>query len=122
LIDIVADAGTFVAASLLQLPESLNKRVLGTSGSITPKQMVEDFKAATGKDVKFFHLTYEQFKGFLPPPIADELVGTMQLMEDPGYYVGEPDGAIQESIDFVVKAGLPKPTTWKEYVAKNFRG
>jgi hypothetical protein len=122
LIDIVADAGSFVAASLLQLSESLNKRVLGTSGVITPKQMVEEFKAVTGKDAKFVHLTYDQFKGFLPPAAAEELVGTMQLIEDPGYYVGEPAGAIQESIDFVAKAGLSKPITWKEFVAKHFQG
>jgi len=122
LIDVKEDAGNFVAAVLLQLPETLNKRVLGTAGTITPTQLVEDFKAATGKDAKLVHISYETFKSFLPPPVADELTENMQLIESPGYYVGEPESAVQESIDLVVKAGLHKPTTWKEYVTKSFKG
>lgn len=122
MVDIVEDAGLFVAASLLQLPETLNKRVLGYGEIITPEQIVEDFKAATGKDAKLVHISYDTFKSFLPPPVADELTENMRLIESPGYYVGEPASAVQESIDLVAKAGLHKPTTWKEYVAKHFEG
>jgi hypothetical protein len=122
MIDIVADAGLFVAASLLLLPDTLNKRVLGAGSVITLEQLVEDFKAATGKDAQLVTIPYDKFKSFLPPPVADELVANMQLIDDPGYYIGEPADGVEQSIDLVVKAGLRKPNTWKEFVAKNFQG
>ena len=121
MINIADDAGTFVAASLLQMSETLDKSILAAGAVITPNQVVEDFKAATGKEAKLVPITYDQFKGFLPPPVAEELTENMKLIED-WYYAGEPKDGVQKSIDLVAKAGLKKPTTWKEFVAKNFQG
>jgi hypothetical protein len=64
----------------------------------------------------------DMFKSFLPPAQADELAANFELMEDPGYYVGEPADAVDKSIKLVTKtAGLGKPTTWKEYVKTHFK-
>jgi NmrA-like family len=120
LIDIVADAGAFAAVALLEPSETLNKRILGAGDIISPNKMVEDFKAATGKEAKVVHISYDQFKSYLPKSLAEELAANMQLIED-WYYPGSEKEEIQKSIDLVVKAGFNKPRTWKEFVAKNFK-
>ena len=44
-----------------------------------------------------------------------------ELVISPGYYAGEPGDAVDKSIDLVAKSGLRKPTSWKDYAAKNFK-
>jgi len=122
MIDIVADTGLFVTASLLQLPETLNIRIAGAGGYITPAEMVEVFKSVTGKNAIFHQITYDQFASFMPSPkVAGELSENMKLIESPGYYVGEPEGAVESAIALTQKAGLRKPNTWKEFLEQNFK-
>jgi hypothetical protein len=109
---------------LLQLTETLNKRILGAGGLVTPKQAVADFESATGQKATIRSISYEQSKAGLASrgaEAAEELTANFQLMDD-WYYAGEPEDGVQKSIDLVVKAGLEKPTTWKEFVTKNFKG
>jgi nucleoside-diphosphate-sugar epimerase len=115
------DTGTFVAAALLLLDETLNKRILGTAGYITPNQIVKDFKEATGVEAGIKQLTWEQFHDALPPVSADELTGNFKLVVDFGYYVGEPEDGVEKSLDLVKRAGLKAPVTWKEFAKKNWK-
>jgi hypothetical protein len=48
------------------------------------------------------------------------LVGNFKLVQDPGYYVGESEGAVEESHELLAKGGLRKPHSWGEYVEKHF--
>jgi len=121
LVDAAADSGAFVSAVLLNLDKTLNKRILGTSGNVEAGQIVRDFEEATGKKAVFHQVTYEQFHSFLPPPVATELTENFKYIEDPGYYVGEPAGAVEDSIKLVEESGL-KTTSWKEFLATHFKG
>jgi hypothetical protein len=122
MIDIAEDTGLFIASSLLQLPETLNKRIAGAGGYITPPEMVEVFKSVTGKNATYNHITYDQFASFMSSPkIAGELTENMKLIESPGYYVGEPKEAVDSAIELTQKAGLRKPHTWREFLEKNFK-
>jgi uncharacterized protein YbjT (DUF2867 family) len=120
-IDIVRDTGAYVAAILLDLPGTLNKRISAAGGAYSPDQLVADFKTATGKEAKVVSITWEQFKGFLPPPVAGELVANMKLIVDPGYFVGEASDSIEVGHKLISKAGLEKPNGWLEYVKENFK-
>jgi len=121
LIDAPNDSGLFVAAILLNLPETLNQRILGSSGYFTAPELAKTFAEVTGEKANIGSITYDQFKSFLPPAAADELAANFELFEAPGYFVGEPTDAVDKSIELVVKSGLPKPISWKDYVAKNFK-
>jgi hypothetical protein len=119
LFDPAADAGLFVAAQLLQGDSSLGKRILGSSGYKTPGEIAAIFEKITGKKAAINQIPLKVFHGFLPPATADDLAGNMQLVNSPGYYVGEPAGALEDSIAQVEKAGLRKPTSWEDYIKKN---
>lgn len=119
----MSDTGLFVGAILLQLAGTLNKRILGAGGLVTPNQIIADFESATGQKATIKSITYDQAKAGLAsrgPNVAEELTANWQLMDD-WYYAGEPEDEVQKSIDLVVKAGLEKPTTWKEFVTKHFK-
>jgi uncharacterized protein YbjT (DUF2867 family) len=121
LIDAAADTGSFVSAVLLNLDKTLNKRILGTIGDVEAGQIVRDFEEATGKKAVFNQVTYEQFHSFLPPPVATELTENFRFIEEPGYYTGEPAGAVEDSIKLVEGSGF-KTTSWKEFLAAHFKG
>ena len=114
--------GRFVGAVLLDLPGTLNKRVLTTSGYVTPKQAAATFEEVTGEKAGVNQISLAQFKSFLPPAAAEELGENMRLIEDPGYYVGEPSDGVDWSVGLVAKhEGLGKLVTWKDYVTNNFK-
>src|ERR1700712_2238600 len=114
------DTGLFVGAILLRLSETLNKRILGAGGLFTPNQILADFEAVTGQKAKINKITFDQMKAGMAPAVAEELTANFQLIDE-WYYPGEPEDEVQKSIDLVVEAGLEKPTTWKDFVAKNFK-
>jgi hypothetical protein len=119
--DPASDTGLFVAAILLNPQKTLNTRFLGASGYFTVDQLVEGFKVATGYKAKLNTLPIDTWASFLPEAVRDELKGNFELVISPGYYAGEPGDAVDKSIDLVAKSGLRKPTSWKDYVAKNFK-
>jgi hypothetical protein len=119
LFDPASDTGLFVAAALLHGKDTLGKRILAAAGYVTPNELVATFSEVTGKKTAVNQITWEQFRSFLPPPVAEELTGNFQLIADPGYYVGEPADALDKSIGLVATAGLGKPTSWKDYAEKN---
>ncbi|RMZ83058.1 hypothetical protein DV738_g1338, partial [Chaetothyriales sp. CBS 135597] len=121
LIDPTHDPGLFVAAILLNPEETLNKHIIGSSGYVPTSQIVEDFEAVTGRKAKLNTLPIDEWAALLPEGVRDELTGTFKLIEDPGYFAGEPADAVDKGLELLARSGLPKPTTWKEYVAKHFK-
>lgn len=73
---------------------------------------MDQWREVTGKKVEYVEITPEMSKRFLPPGGADELVETMLLMADVGYYGGadlaETNGLLEEPA-----------TTWREFVKAN---
>lgn len=65
-----------------------------------------------GKPAQAVHISDDEFKSFLPPAAAQELLENMKLLEGPGYYAGE---SLEPSLALLEE----KPTTWKEFVEKN---
>ncbi|RMD43985.1 hypothetical protein DV735_g1141, partial [Chaetothyriales sp. CBS 134920] len=121
LIDPTHDPGLFVAAILLNPQETLNKHVVSSSGYLATSQIVEDFQTVTGRKAKLNTLPIDEWAALLPEGVRTELKGTFELIADPGYFAGEPADAVDKSLELLARSGLPKPTSWKEYVAKHFK-
>jgi uncharacterized protein YbjT (DUF2867 family) len=116
-----SDTGLFVAAILLKQDETLNKRVQGASGYITPEQLIKQFSEVTGVEAQYYHLTWDEYKANMPPAAAEELAANFQLVVDYDYYVGEPADAVDKSVELVKSAGLNAPTSWADFVKKNYK-
>lgn len=88
------------------------KQIYAATDYYTPDRIVSEFSEVIGKPASFQQVPAEVFKSFLPPPVAQELLENMLLLEDPGYYA---------KADLTESLGLlgEKPTSWKEYVAAN---
>lgn len=74
-----------------------------------------DFEAATDgkKKIVFAQITPEQYKSYLPPVMAEEMLENHLFIESPGYYDGR-------SLEETLSALEQKPTSWKEYARKHF--
>jgi len=121
LIDASADSGLWVAAILLSLSATLNQRVAAAGDVLSPAQMAAQLADVGGVKAQATRISYDAFKSTLPPVIAQEMASMFDLFENEGYYVGEPADAVEKGRELVSKAGLPKPKTWKDYVAANFK-
>ena len=119
LFDAADDTGLFVSAILLHGSATIGKRILAATGYFTPDEIAGTYSEVTGIKTVTNQITWKQFRDALPPPVADEIMANFQLVESPGYYVGEPTDALDKSIELVTSAGLRKPTSWKTYAEKN---
>jgi hypothetical protein len=90
----------------------LGARILGAEDYYTPPRVLKELEEATGKKTHFMQVTAEQYKGFLPPNLAEEMLENHLFIENPGYYNGE---SLDESHKFVDG----KLTTWKEFITKS---
>lgn len=89
------------------------KQILAATDYYTPDRITSEFEEATGKKINYIQVTPDQYKGFLPPSVAEEFLENHLFIENPGYYNG---ASLKESLD----ALEDKPTTWKEYAKKTF--
>lgn len=117
LLDAVGDAGKFVAGLLLADPKSVDGfRADGTSEWTTPSQIVTTLSEISGTKVVFQEITPEEYKGYLPPPIANEMTENLVLIRDWSYF-GK--GAEKKQDDINKVLGEMKLTSWEEYVKGN---
>lgn len=70
------------------------------------------FSEVTGKPANYAQISNETYKSFMSPAMAEEVLENMLLLDDPGYFNGEP---LERSLALLDE----KPTTWREYVAAN---
>ncbi|KAK3723033.1 hypothetical protein LTR37_002179 [Vermiconidia calcicola] len=112
LFDAAGDMGKYVRAALKDYPSCVGKHIYAAVDYYTPKRLVAEFGEVLGVPAAFAQIPEEMFKSFLPPPVAQELLENMLLLEDPGYYAGAKLG---ESLRFMDG----EPTTWKEFVQAN---
>ncbi|EHK42422.1 hypothetical protein TRIATDRAFT_149983 [Trichoderma atroviride IMI 206040] len=115
LIDIEADMGKYVVASIKERENVLGKQILAAADYYTPTRILAEFEEVTGGKANFLKLDADTFQSFFPAPLGVEMLENHLFIEEPGYYAGK---SLDESLDLLRKVGL-KPTTWKEFLAKN---
>lgn len=117
LFDVVKDTGKFVAGLLLADAKSVDGiRVHGVSEWATPNEIVATLSKTIGTEVAFREIPAETFKGFLPPPIAMEMMENMLLIRDWSYF-GKGAEKTQAESDKIL--GDMKLTTLEEFVKQN---
>ncbi|RYP04363.1 hypothetical protein DL764_004499 [Monosporascus ibericus] len=112
------DTGKYIKAIVLNREALLGKHFLGATAYVTAQEIVDTFKTLfpeAGKTARFFQVPEEMFRGFMksqgsPDYIVDEFYENMRLLEEFGYYGGEP---LDESHKYVEDP----LTTWEEYAA-----
>lgn len=104
--------GKFVKAAITHYPETEGRRILAAMDYYTAPQIIKEFTEVTGLKAEVVRVPGETFKSFIPAPMAEELLENMLLLEDPGYYGGE---SLAPSLALLDE----KPTSWKDFVAKN---
>ncbi|OOF97626.1 hypothetical protein ASPCADRAFT_206405 [Aspergillus carbonarius ITEM 5010] len=114
LFDVAGDTGKFVKAALKHYPATQGQRILAATDYYSPRRIVEEFQQTTGYQAQAVTIPADTFKSFLPPPIAQEMLENILLLEDPGYYAGESLTPSHELLD-----KEEQPTQWKEYVSRN---
>ncbi|KAH8751299.1 hypothetical protein F5883DRAFT_209417 [Diaporthe sp. PMI_573] len=115
LIDIQSDIGQYVVAAIRNRDSVLGKQILAAVDYYVPSRIVSEFQEVTGNVAGFVQIDAETYKGFLPGPLADEMLENHLFIEDPGYYAGRD---LKESLDLLAGIGL-KPTSWKEFLEAN---
>lgn len=114
----VTSTGVWVKAIVRKRDQVLGKRVLGAAAYVTPKEIVEAFKARYPgyNSAKFQRVPDEDFKkelidglGF-PEFAAMATLETLRLMDEGGYYGFE-------SLDWSLSLLEDGPVTWTEYLA-----
>ncbi|KAF4307346.1 NmrA-like protein [Botryosphaeria dothidea] len=113
LVDIAEDTGKFVKAIIKDREKMLGKQIFGAADYYTPEQILTEYEEVSGKKTRFVQVSNEQYKKFLPEPIAEEMLENHLFIEDPGYY----DGA---SLDGSLGLLEERPVSWKEFVGRNF--
>ncbi|KAJ8071196.1 hypothetical protein OCU04_001534 [Sclerotinia nivalis] len=112
LIDVAEDTGKFAKAIIKNRDQTLGQQILGAENYYTPEQVLAELEAVTGKKTSFMQLSAEQFKGFLPSFMADEMLDTHLFIESPGYYNGTELDESQEILE-------DKLTTWKDFITNS---
>ncbi|EXL90947.1 hypothetical protein ACKRZS_010580 [Fusarium odoratissimum] len=108
----VEDTGKFVTAVIKNRDTVLGKNIKEAAAYYSPSQIVSEFTEATGKPASWAQIPDDQWKGFLPPAVAQEYLENFKLLEGAGYYAG---AELKESLDLVGNG----VTSWKEFATRN---
>ncbi|KAI1267622.1 NmrA-like family protein [Xylariaceae sp. FL1019] len=111
-----ADTGKYIKAIVQNKEALLGKRFLGATEYLTAQEVLDTFKSLypeAGKTAGYYELPKEAFYGYMsstgmPPHAVDEMYENMVLMQDFGYYGGEP---LDESHKYVED----ELTSWGQY-------
>jgi uncharacterized protein YbjT (DUF2867 family) len=112
-----ADTGKYVKAIVENKEALLGKRFLGATEYLTTQEVVDTFKKVfpeAGKTAAYYEAPKEAFYAFMkgtgmPDFAVDEMYQNMRLLQEFGYYGGEP---LDESHKYVED----HLTTWKEFI------
>jgi uncharacterized protein YbjT (DUF2867 family) len=115
LIDIASDTGKFVGAILADPEKYDGKSVIGATLMMSYEDAVAEIARISGKNVKYTQLPESAIRGFMPPLVADMLVGMFYYYQDFGYY-GAPTKVLVQEAPEVARGKL---VTFEEYITKN---
>jgi uncharacterized protein YbjT (DUF2867 family) len=107
-----ADVGKYFVAVVKNKERVLGKQIYAAADYYTPERIMKEFEEVTGSKGRYVQLPQEVYKGFLPPPIAQEILENELLCEEPGFFNG---GALREGHELLEQVGL-KTTSWKEFL------
>lgn len=99
-------------AAIQHYPSHTGKHIYAATDYFTPSRIAAEFSSVIGKPAQAVQISEEQYKSYLPEPIAQEMLENMLLLEDPGYYGGADLG---ESLGLLSEP----PVSWKAFVEKN---
>ncbi|SPJ92459.1 related to nucleoside-diphosphate-sugar epimerases [Fusarium torulosum] len=108
----VEDTGKFVTAVIKNRDTVLGKNIKEAADYYSPSRIVAEFTEVTGKPASWAQIPDDQWKGFLPPAVAQEYLENFKLLEAAGYYAG---AGLKESLD-LVGDGV---TSWKEFATRH---
>ncbi|KAK4232961.1 putative family transcriptional regulator protein [Achaetomium macrosporum] len=106
------DMGKYFVAVAKNPAKTLNKTIPAAADYYTPARVMDEFTQVTGRRGQYVQLDHGVYKGFLPPPIAQEILENELLCEDPGFFAGAP---LTDGHALLAEVGL-KVTTWREYL------
>lgn len=109
--DVEEDTGKYVKAVVRHYPDTLGKRILMASDYLSPKQLTDEISQTFGVKAAAIQLPEDTFKSFLPPPVAQELLENMLVMDREGYFGGE---SLDESHSLLED----KVTSWKDHILR----
>lgn len=109
--DVEEDTGKFVKTVVKNYPNTIGKRILMATDYLSPKQLTDEISQTFGVKAAAIQLPEDTFKSFLPPPVAQELLENMLVMDREGYFGGE---SLDES-HVLVEDNL---TAWKEHILR----
>ncbi|KAI3572808.1 NmrA-like family-domain-containing protein [Fusarium oxysporum f. sp. albedinis] len=114
----VTSTGVWLKAIVRKRGQVLGKRVLGATAYVTPKEIIEGFRARYPEynSARFQRIPDEDFKkglidGGFPEFAAQATLETLRLMNGGGYYG-------LESLEWSLSLLEDHPITWTEYLAK----
>ncbi|MCJ1476391.1 hypothetical protein MMC13_005057 [Lambiella insularis] len=99
LFDSKNNTGKFVAGILAKPDAYIGKQIVGATDWYTPEEIIETFKAVTGKEASYLQVTEEQFKNALPGPphVVQELFENFMLIRDYKYFGPDAEAQLKES-------------------------
>ncbi|CAH0004298.1 unnamed protein product [Clonostachys byssicola] len=112
LLDALGDTGKFVKAAMKNFPRYVGKHILAASEYYTPDRLMSEFSEVIGRDASFVQVSPEAAKDLFPAARAEEMVDNLLLLEDPGYFAGEP---LEESLALLDE----RPSSWKAFAVEN---
>lgn len=110
--DVEEDTGKFVKAVVKNYPNTIGKRILMATDYLSPNQLTAEIAETFGVKAAAVQLPEETFKSFLPPPVAQELLENMLVMDREGYFGGE---SLDESHSLLED----DVSSWKEHILRN---
>ncbi|KAK0702064.1 hypothetical protein B0T26DRAFT_758017 [Lasiosphaeria miniovina] len=108
-----SDMGKYFVAVVKNRSKVLGKQVHAAADYYTPTRIMAEFQEVTAKKGQYVQLDQDVYLGFLPPPIAQEILENELLCEDPGFFAG---GSLTEGHELLAEVGLA-PTTWKDFLS-----
>ena len=100
LFDSQLDTGKYVAGILANPQAYVGKQILEASGWYTPTEIVEQFKAVTGKSADYVEISDGQFKNAMQlptPELKQEMLENFILIRDFKYFGPDAKANIKES-------------------------
>lgn len=115
LLDIVGDTGKFVGA-ILANPDRYEGKVISSAANLySMNEVAQTISKVTGKTVNYNQVTEKDYRGFLPPEAADDLVGMFKHINDNGYF----GPGMKDLVDSGIKQARGHVTSLEEYFIQN---
>ncbi|ERS96730.1 NmrA family transcriptional regulator [Sporothrix schenckii 1099-18] len=121
-IDIVSDAGKYVAGALALGAAADGQFIQAVSQWVTPAEVVQTISDVTGTKTVFKEVPNDAWKESVPGPafVQDEMAENMQLIRDYSYYGNDAKGKQADHDKYIEAVAGQKLTSLAEFVKANW--